>query len=255
MSEPQIVLDEVSFQYGDILVLDRVSLCIDKGEFIGIVGPNGSGKSTLLKIILGLLKPQLGRVSLFGSLPEIGRIRIGYVPQFVPFSRNFPISVEQVVLLGRLGKTRKFGGFLASDRHAVRQTLEEVGIASLVDRPIASLSGGQLQKVMIARALVGQPEILLMDEPTANIDPHGEEGIFEFLKRLNSHVTVLVVSHDIAFVSRYVNRVACVNRKLVCHPSSTITPELIKELYGGDVHLVHHHHSVPHIHDHGRRKD
>lgn len=252
MSEAIITLNNVSFSYGNNKVLENISLCIDKGEFLGIVGPNGGGKSTLLKLILGLLKADSGEISIFGSKH---RQQLAYVPQFFTFRRNFPIKVLDLVLMGRLGKTRPIGGFLASDVSAAEKALAETGLLELKSEPIGNLSGGQLQRALIARALAIEPKVLIMDEPTANIDPRGEEGIFEFLKKLNETVTVIIVSHDIGFVSRYVGRVACVNRTLVCHHASKITPELLESIYGGHMHMVHHHCSEPHTHTHSPDRD
>lgn len=240
MSEAIISLQDVSFRYEEHLVLKDVSLTVHEQEFLGIVGPNGSGKSTLLKIMLGLLEPQKGQVEIFGTTPTEARLRIGYVPQFATFDRNFPISVRETVLQGRLGKTRLIGGYRRLDHQLAQQALEEVELADLAHRPLTSLSGGQLQRVLIARALACQPEVLILDEPTAHIDPKIEEGVFELLKRLNQRLTVLVVSHDIGFITRYITRVACLNRTLVCHATSEITGEMIEQLYGGPLRAVHH---------------
>jgi zinc transport system ATP-binding protein len=240
MSKTIISLQDVSFRYEEHLVLQDVSLTIHEQEFLGIAGPNGSGKSTLLKIILGLLTPQKGKVKVFGTSPAEARLRIGYVPQFATFDRNFPISVRETVLQGRLGKTRMIGGYRRSDRQIAQQALEEVELGELANRPLTALSGGQLQRVLIARALACQPEILILDEPTAHIDPKIEEGVFDLLKRLNERLTVLVVSHDIGFITRYITRVACLNRTLVCHATSEITGEMIEKLYGGPLRAVHH---------------
>ncbi|HPQ94766.1 MAG TPA: ATP-binding cassette domain-containing protein, partial [Thiolinea sp.] len=162
--------------------------------------------------------------------------------------RDFPISVEQVVLLGRLGagRGRMPGFFSSADRSAAYQALQEVEADDLAHRQIGALSGGQLQRVLLARALVAQPEILILDEPTANIDMRLESDIFDELKRLNQRMTILVVSHDIAFISSYVHRVACLNRTLVCHETSTIQGDMVQALYGGEVRRVEHHHACAH---------
>jgi zinc transport system ATP-binding protein len=237
---PVISLENISFSYGGPLVLDHVSLTIERGEFLGIVGPNGGGKSTLLKLILGLLMPDEGRVEVLGGTPARARESLGYVPQFSVFPRDFPINVEQAVLLGRLGRTRLFAGYRSADRAAARMAMEETQISDLKGRVLGTLSGGQLQRVLIARALVGEPEILVLDEPTANIDLRVEVDIFDLLKQLNGRMTILVVSHDIGFISQYVTRVACLNRTLLCHRTSEISGELIEQLYGAPVRMIHH---------------
>jgi zinc transport system ATP-binding protein len=167
---------------------------------------------------------------------------VGYVPQFASFSRDFPISVEQTILLGRMGRTRTLFGWTAADRRAVSDVMTLTDIRDLKDRRLGALSGGQIQKVFIARALAADPEILILDEPTANIDLRVEENIFDLLREINQRVTILVVSHDIGFISKYVSRVACLNRTLMCHQTQALGGELIRELYGAPVQMIHHHH-------------
>ncbi|MEN8174423.1 MAG: ABC transporter ATP-binding protein [Pseudomonadota bacterium] len=237
-----ISLEGVTFSYGAPLVLEDITMEVEAGEFLGIVGPNGGGKSTLLKIILGLLEPTRGRVEVLGKSPRHASRAIGYVPQFVPFSREFPISVEETVLLGRLRPGRLWHRFTRADREIARSAMRETRVDDLRDRPLATLSGGQLQRVLIARALACEPEILILDEPTANIDLRGETDIFDLLRSLHSHPTILVVSHDIGFISQYVQRVACLNRTLVCHQTDRITGEVIEQLYDAPVRMIHHVH-------------
>jgi len=247
---PPISLEALSFAYSELPVLEAIDLEVHNGEFLGIVGPNAGGKSTLLKLIMGMLQPQQGTIRLFGAPPHKTRNRIGYVPQYPSFSRDFPITVEQLVLLGRLGCRGNSswltsllpGRYQMADYHAAQQALQEVEAEPLAQRQISSLSGGQLQRVLLARALAGEPELLILDEPTANIDQRLEGEIFELLRELNQRLTILVVSHDIAFISSYVTRVACVNRTLVCHHTDAIDGSLIQDLYGEQVRMVAHHH-------------
>lgn len=240
--ESVIKLEDVSFSYAGPLALEHVDLDIAEREFLGIVGPNGGGKSTLLEIILGELKADAGRVTVLGKAPEESRVEIGYVPQSIEFARDFPISVQDAVLLGRLGKTRIFGGYSARDRELAQRAMQEAEVLDLQNRHLNELSGGQLQRVLIARALVCDPKILILDEPTANIDLRAEENIFDLFKQLNSRMTVIVVSHDVGFISEYVNRVACLNRTLICHATAEITGKSIEELYGTPIRMIHHHH-------------
>ena len=239
---PAIAIEGVRFSYGDAPVLEDVSLDVAPGEFLGLVGPNAGGKSTLLKLILGLLVPQAGSVRVLGTAPRDARRRLGYVPQHPTFPRDFPISVEQAVLMGRLGLSPSLGWYRAADRVAARRALEEVEALDLATRRIGTLSGGQLQRVLLARALAGEPEILILDEPTANIDQRMEGDIFDLLAALRTRLTILVVSHDIAFISGYVDRVACLNRTLVCHTTEPVDVELIRRLYPGGVRSVAHRH-------------
>ncbi len=247
---PVVDLQQLSFSYASQPVLERVDLQVDSGEFIGIVGPNAGGKTTLLKLMLGILKPQQGKLQVLGSSPRRARYRIGYVPQYPAFSRDFPITVSQLVLMGRLGHNNHNrgwlghlwpGGYHDADHDAVRVALQEVEALNLQERQIGSLSGGQLQRVLLARALVSEPEILMLDEPTANIDQRLENELFDLLKTLNDRMTIMVVSHDIGFISSYVSRVACINRTLICHHTQNIDGTVIQELYGEAVKMVHHH--------------
>lgn len=240
----------VDFAYSSVPILSGIDLQVSDGEFLGIVGPNGGGKSTLLKLILGLLEPQVGKVRVLDRQPHLASRMLGYVPQYPSFPRDFPISVEQVVLLGRLGVNRRAGWWNAflpgrvtrADRQAAHRALAEVEAADIASRQIGSLSGGQLQRVLLARALAGNPSVLILDEPTANIDQRLESEIFDLLRRLNKRMTILVVSHDIAFISQYVTRVACINRTLVCHHTDAIDGQVIQDLYGEHVRMIAHSH-------------
>jgi len=243
MSDAVIQLQAVSFGYPDApLILENINLEIAAGEFLGIVGPNGGGKSTLLKIILGLLQPYQGQVSVHGLPAALGRAHVGYVPQFASFARDYPISVEDTVLMGRLGKTPMLFGYRRQDRALAVAAMRETQLLDLRQRQIGTLSGGQLQRVLIARALACEPDILILDEPTANIDMRVEEDIFDLLKQLNRRLTILVVSHDIGFISGYVRRVACLNKTLLCHTTEALTSRLIENLYENPVRAIHHQH-------------
>jgi len=237
-----IELCDVSFSYGLIPVLQHIDFSVEQGEFLGIVGPNAGGKSTLLRLILGLIKPQEGTVTVLGKKTSQQRRQIGYVPQYPGFARDFPITVEQAVLLGRLGSGSMFGRYTPTDYAAVQAALLELEAQDLAQRPISALSGGQLQRILLARALVSDPKILILDEPTANIDMRIESDIFDHLRELNKRLTILVVSHDVAFISDYVSRVACLNRTLVCHTTDAIDGNLIQHLYGEPIRRVAHVH-------------
>jgi zinc transport system ATP-binding protein len=239
---PIIEIDNVSFSYSYVPVVRNINLVIHEGEFLGVIGPNAGGKSTLLKLILGLLKPEAGEITVFGKSPDKGRSRIGYVPQYPAFSRDFPINVRDAVLLGRLGETRWYGGYTQDDKEIAINALKAVEIDNIRTQTIDSLSGGQLQRVLIARALASKPDILILDEPTANIDVRAEEDIFALLKQYNAHMTIIVVSHDIGFISGYVDRVACLNQTMICHTTSEISGKTIEELYGTPVRMIQHVH-------------
>ncbi len=243
---PAVALRGVSFAYSGEVVLENVGLSIASGEWVSVVGPNGGGKTTLLKLVLGLLRPTAGEVRVFGQPPERGRLRMGYMPQHLRFDPQFPVTVMDIALMGRLGKggpaQRLFGWFARRDRRAALDALAEVGMADLARRPFAALSGGQRQRTLIARALCGDPDLLLLDEPTANVDVRGEAQVMEILHRLHRRMTIVMVSHDLGFVLSMVQTVVCVNRRVVVHPTSQVTGEVIRDVYGGDVLMVRHDH-------------
>ena len=249
-NDHEIILDDISFAYKQLNVLENVDLVIEKGEFASIVGPNGGGKTTLLKLILGLLKPNKGRITIFGKPPDQVRQRLGYMPQYAHLDMAFPASVMDVVLMGRLKKSSLW--FSKKDRTAVFNAINEVGMSDFVNTGFNELSGGQKQRILIARALCNSPDILLLDEPTANVDIQTEENLFSILQKLNSKMTILLVSHDLGFVSQYVKSVICVNRRVVIHPTTLVNGAIIKDIYHGDLKMVRHDHRCSkegHTHD------
>lgn len=244
MDKPAAVtMRGVDFSYDGALVLEDVNVTIAEGDFIGIVGPNGGGKTTLLKLMLGLLRPTRGEVRVFGQPPERVSSRIGYVAQGWSCSPNFPVSTLDVVLMGRLGAGPGLGQYRKSDREAALWALEQVGLGGAASRDLCELSGGQRQRALVARAISSRPDILMLDEPTTGVDVAALGEVHDLLARLNESMTVILVSHDLGLVTRMVESVLCVNRRVVRHPTSDLTDvsgELLAELYGGGVRLVRH---------------
>jgi zinc transport system ATP-binding protein len=233
-------MEDVHFSYDDRPIIEGAHLHVEKYDFVVIVGPNGGGKTTLLKLVLGLLHPSKGEVRVFGGTPESARPRMGYVAQYMNIDPSFPVNVMDVVLMGRLGKSMRIGPYRKADKEAARQALREVEMSELRHRPFSALSGGQRQRVLIARALASEPDLLLLDEPTSNLDVHVERQIFELLAELNKRLTVVLVSHNLQFVSRFVKNVVCVKRKVVMHPTCEITDDELKEFFGEDYIMVRH---------------
>jgi zinc transport system ATP-binding protein len=244
-----VSVEDVSFSYGFTPVLVDVTLSIFAGDFLAILGPNGSGKTTLIKIILGLLRPAQGGVSIMGKpLDEFSEWqKIGYVPQKAthidPF---FPASVREVVAMALLSR-KKFPGLTRKEEErAILKSLKEVRMEQYKNRRIGSLSGGQQQRVFIARAIVNQPHILFLDEPTTGVDLETQGYFYEMLDHLNKEgkITIVLVTHDIGIVDKHVTKVACLNQKLVYHGSHAdfCRSDTFRDLLSGGHHLISHHH-------------
>jgi len=203
--------EDVCFAYERKAVLHNVDLSVPEKSLVAVVGPNGGGKTTLVRLALGLLKPQCGRVRIFGDAPERHRRSIGYVAQHLSFDSAFPVSALDVVLMGRVDRCR-LGPYRRGDRIKAREALDQVRLAHLSQHPMAHLSGGERQRVLIAQALVANPDLLFLDEPTASVDAEAEHNIHELLHELNAHMTIVVVSHNLNVVTRHASHIACVNR-------------------------------------------
>ncbi len=246
MTHEEVVrLEDVWLHYDGAPILEGVSLSIEHGDFLGLIGPNGGGKTTLLKVILGLVKPSRGKVLVLGQTPERGRRFIGYVSQHNLFDRDFPISVWDVVLMGRYGRAGLLRRYSGEDRRTAQKTLQTVGMLDYKNRQIGKLSGGEQQRVFIARALVSEPRLLLLDEPTASVDPTMQTEFYELLEKLKEQMAIVLVSHDISAISIYVDKIACLNRQLFYHGSKEIGPEVLEATYKCPVQMIAHG-TVPH---------
>jgi zinc transport system ATP-binding protein len=235
-------IKNLSASYNGETVLEDVNLNIRQGDFMGVIGPNGGGKTTLLKIILGIMEPLSGEVVINRNL--LSRKKIGYLPQMAEGDINFPLSVRDVVLSGLMMEKKSSGRMTKSDRIRASDIITDLGIGSLEEKNLSELSGGELQRVYLARALVGSPSLLLLDEPGNFVDSSFESGFYDMLKELNKTVTILMVSHDVGTISAYVKSFACVNRHLHFHDSGKITTEQLKG-YNCPIQLIAHG-DVPH---------
>ena len=235
-----VEMRDVHFSYDSDSTLENVNFIIEEKDFLAVIGPNGGGKTTLIKLMLGFLTPSRGAVRVFGHEPKEMVRRIGYVPQFAVFDRDFPIQVRDVVLGGLIGPRSLFPWRPAADVARVMEALRSVGIENLSGRIFGTLSGGQKQRVLIARALVSEPAILVLDEPTASVDNNIEKDIYELFHQLNKKLTIILVTHDLGFVSPYINRVACVNRQVRIHNPSDVTGDIIAETYHSHMNIIQH---------------
>ncbi len=249
MNKPIVILENISTGYTAKPVLEGVSLSVHQNDFIGVLGPNGGGKTTLMKLILGLLKPFSGKI----SFPS-GRPPTGYLPQVSQIDKSFPITVKELVSSGLKDINPWFPHPGISQRKALHRMLDEAGLAELASRPIGELSGGQLQKALLSRALINKPRLLILDEPNTHVDKQFERDLYNWLQELNKEMAILLVSHDIGTISPIVKTIACVNGNLHYHPSNQLSEEVLR-VYNCPVDVIAHG-PVPHrvlkSHDHDK---
>jgi zinc transport system ATP-binding protein len=231
MRDAIIEIRDLWFSFNSIPILKEVNLTIRSGDFIAFLGPNGGGKTTLLKLMLGLLKPDRGSIKVFNEPPGKSTHRIGYMPQHLQFNQSFPISVLDVVLMGKLRPGKGWSRYSSRDKLAAQKAMEQMEMWEFRNRRVGELSGGQQQRIFIARAMVDEPEVLFLDEPTASVDTKHQTDLFDILKELNKTVTIIVVSHDVGIVSSHVKSVACVNQQVFYHDDSEITQEMLEMAY------------------------
>jgi len=247
---PLIDIRNLAVGYEENMILSDVSLTIYDKDFIGVIGPNGGGKTTLLKAILGLLQPFRGEVVFHDCMTEGNHHRIGYLPQINNIDRKFPISVSEVVKSGLMSKNSIIKKYAQKDLEYAGELMNEMGIYEIRNKAIGELSGGQIQRTLLCRALVNQPKLLVLDEPNTYVDNRFERELYEKLRRFNENIAILLVSHDIGTISTYVKSIACVNHSLHYHPGNKITPELM-EAYECPIQIITHG-KIPHtvLHQH-----
>lgn len=235
MTAPVIDIRDLTFAYDGQTVLSGISLAVAPGEHLAVLGPNGGGKTTLLKLILGILAPDSGAIRVFGETPGRHSARTGYVPQRldgVAERKDLPIRAREVVLMGLLAPGRRGFRYSRDEIGRAEAALDRVEMLEQADRRFCDLSGGQKQRTLIARALVSSPGLLVLDEPTANIDPQGKFCLYEVLSRIGDEVTVLVVSHDLSIMAAGITAVACVNGRVAHSTEPRLTREMVDLLYG-----------------------
>lgn len=235
-----IEFKDVSFNYDNSPALIDVNFTIHRNDFVAIVGPNGGGKSTLLKLILAQITPSKGNITVFGDKNYKSLEKLGYVPQFTTHQHDFPLRLMDMVLQSKLRNNSLFTRYSQKDKNRAVEVLDMLKISEFKDRFLSELSGGQRQRALIARALIDDPEILILDEPTASVDISVEQDIYDILKDLNSNMTILLVTHDVSFVSKYVNKVFCINRYLHAHKLDELTDTNAQEVYNKSMKMIKH---------------
>lgn len=231
-----IEIKDICFAYDSTEVLHNINLTVEDGTYAVMVGPNGGGKTTLLRLILGLLEPVYGSITVMGMEPAQARKYMAYVPQSLAYDSQFPVSVMDVVLMGRVER-HLWGGYSRQDKSAAMDALNKVGLKDYAKRPFKSLSGGERQRVLVAQAISSEPKLLLLDEPGANLDPENRLQLYQLLSTLTPEITILLVSHNLNVVSSVAKRIICVNRTADSHPIEEISQDALA--HGAWAHLTH----------------
>lgn len=238
--EPLITVTDLSVAYEGHIVLHDINLTIYEHDFLGIIGPNGGGKTTLIKCILGLLKQKSGTIRFYKENKEINHLTMGYLPQYNAIDRKFPISVEEVILSGLSAKKSLAGRYTNEHRHKTYEIISRMGLDGLEKRAIGQLSGGQLQRALLGRAIVSDPEVIILDEPSTYIDKQFELALYKILAEINNDCAIILVSHDIGTILKEVKSVACVNETLNYHPDAGITTEWLEQNFNCPIELLGH---------------
>jgi len=244
MNKKVIEFKNVSVEYNGITALDEISFSVNENDFLAVIGPNGGGKTTLLKVMLRLISPSKGRVTLFENKYPNQKHLVGYVPQFTFFDQDFPITVLDAVLLGRLSQKKLFQFYSLKDRTVAEEAIQITEIEHLKNRKIGTLSGGERQRVFIARALASQPKLLLLDEPTSSVDQKMRTSLYDLLAKLKNTMTIVLVTHDVGIISSHIDKIACLNQRLYYHDSKEISHEALEATYHCPVDLIAH--GLPH---------
>lgn len=237
---PLISLQDVCVSYGSKSVLRAVNLCLHERDFLGIIGPNGGGKTTLVKTILGLKKADSGRITFFRDGHPVPAIAMGYLPQYSRIDKRFPISVYEVILSGLNREKRLWQRFRPEQHERVRDMIGRMGLAGLEQCPVGALSGGQLQRALLGRAVISRPDVVILDEPNTYLDRHSESRLYALLEEINRRSAIILVSHDIGAVLQNVRAIACVNETLDYHPDTELPPDWLEEHFGCPIDLVGH---------------
>ena len=238
--EKLIEIKNVTASYDIKPVLSCVSLNVWEYDFLGIIGPNGGGKTTLLKIILGLMKPSSGDITFFENGKKVQSLKIGYLPQINPIDKHFPISVYEVISSGLAGEKQLFKDFTSLQKERINDLVTKMGLEDYSKRAIGELSGGQLQRTLLARAIVSKPRLLILDEPNTYVDKKFESQFYELLGEINKSASIILVSHDIGTLLPMVKNVACVNETLHYHPGTDVSDGWISNAYSCPIEIVGH---------------
>ncbi|MDR0349853.1 MAG: metal ABC transporter ATP-binding protein [Tannerella sp.] len=238
--EKRIDVGNLSVSYGTKQVLRDVSFTLFAHDFLGIIGPNGGGKTTLLKVLLGLLKPAAGRISFYLDRKNVPALKIGYLPQINQIDCKFPIAVRDAVASGLMAEKKRLWGYTAEQKAQINGVIKRVGLTELAGRPVGELSGGELQRVLLARAIAARPDVLVLDEPNTYVDKLFESRLYELLAEINKETAIILVSHDVGTILPLVKNVACVNETLHYHAGNEVDSEWLDKAYHCPIELAGH---------------
>lgn len=234
-----IDVNNVFFSYDDANVLENINFQVFDKDFVGIIGPNGGGKTTLIKLILGYLSPNQGEIKIFNNTPFLSRDKIGYVPQYLSYEKTFPISSLELVLMGSFSKSSFSPRINKEKINDAYATMSKLKIDHLANNAYSELSGGQKQRCLIARALINKPAILILDEPTSSVDMSVEKDIYDILHELNKDITILLISHDVSFISNYINKVICINKSMSINDVNNIDKVINEDYNKNSSQIIH----------------
>ena len=240
MKTPILQMTGITAAYDNKTVLENINLTVFERDFLGVIGPNGGGKTTLIKVMLGLLNPTAGKVTFYQEGKEVPEISMGYLPQYNSIDKKFPISVYEVVLSGLNRQKSLFRSFSPAQHEQVKQVIARMGLEGLEERAIGALSGGQLQRALLGRAIISDPEVVILDEPSTYIDKRFEARLYQLLAEINKDCAIILVSHDIGTVLQQVKSIACVNETLDYHPDTGITGEWLERNFNCPIELLGH---------------
>lgn len=240
MNNPILTLQHITAGYEQKTVLRDVNLTVYDHDFLGVIGPNGGGKTTLIKVILGLLHPLSGERHFFHDGKEVDSLKMGYLPQYNQIDKKFPISVEEVILSGLSGEKSLLKRYTSEQHQKVKTIVSQMGLEGLERRAIGQLSGGQMQRALLGRAIISEPDVVILDEPNTYIDKRFEAKLYELLEEINRHCAIILVSHDIGTILQTVKTIACVNETLDYHPDTEVPVEWIDKHFGCPIDLLGH---------------
>lgn len=240
MTNKILEIEGLSARYNEKTALHNVNICLYENDYLGIIGPNGGGKTTFVKCILGLKSDYSGKITFYRKGEKVNNLKIGYLPQYTVIDKKFPISVKEVVLSGLNRGIPILGGFNREQKEKANIIIEQMGLSEFSDKNIGALSGGQIQRALLGRAIISNPELLILDEPSTYVDKYYEAKLYEIIEKINKKCTIILVSHDIGTVLQNVKSIACINETLEFHPDTNVSEDWLTQKFNCPIDMVGH---------------